>query len=125
MSEIDQFSEYTLYDVLENDYDPRSDFHFEYYGFHIVPQGNGRYGVQYDGHVGTVMDFKRDEYDDVLELVADLNECLLELNHYDYQDDKEGLVEWAGKIMTGDKEKAQEKPELYQYIPDDVPEMNE
>jgi hypothetical protein len=54
--------------------------------------------------------------------VADLNDCLLELNHYDYQDDKEGLVEWAGKIMTSDKAKADENPELYQYIPDDVPE---
>lgn len=126
MSEIDPHSDYTLYDVLENDYKPwEDDFHFEYYGFHIVPQGKGRYHVQYDGHTGQVMTFENDEYDDVLELVADLNDLLLKLNQYDYADDKEGLVEWAGKIMTNDKEKAEKNPELYVHIPDDPPAVME
>lgn len=119
-ADIDSFSEYSLYDVLENDHDPRGDFHFEYYGFHLVPQGTGRYHVQYDGHAGSVMSFDRGEYDDVLELVADLNDVLMESYHYDYQDDKAGLVEWAGKIMTSDKDRAEENPELYLYIPEDA-----
>lgn len=115
---IDPYSEYSLYDILENNYHAqKDDFHFEYHGFHIVPQTGGRYHVQYDGHAGSVMDFHRDDYDDVLELVADLNDLLLESYHYDYQDDKEGLVEWAGKIMTDNEEKAAENPELYLKIP--------
>jgi len=54
---IDPHSEYSLYDILENDHDPMGPFHFEYYGFHIVPQGNGTYHVQYDGHAGQVHSF--------------------------------------------------------------------
>lgn len=120
---IDRFSPYSLYDVLENDYKPwEDDFHFEYYGFHIVPQGGGSYHVQYDGHVGQVMTFHRDEYDDVLELVADLNDILIRAQEYNYADDKEGLVEWAGKIMTGNEQRAEENPDLYAHIPDDRPE---
>jgi len=117
---IDPHSEYSLYDVLENDYKPyEGDFHLEYHGFHIIPQGNGTYHVQLDGHAGSVMSFHRSDYDDVLELVADLNDCVFEYVHYDYQDDKEELVEWAGKIMTGDEERAEENSDLYLYVPDD------
>lgn len=115
---IDTHSEYSLYDVLENDYEPwEDDFHFEYYGFHITPEGNGRYNVNYDGHAGQVMRFHRDDYDDVLELVADLNDVLLRAQDFDYRDDKKGLVEWAGKIMTSDEEKAEKNPELYIHVP--------
>jgi len=124
---IDPHSEYSLYDVLNTDFKPwEDDFHFEYYGFHIAPQGNGKYHVQYDGHAGSVMDFHRDEYNDVLELVADLNDLLLKLHRFDYQDDKEALVEWAGKIMTSDKERAEKQPGLYLHVPDDpAPRPNE
>lgn len=118
---IDSFSEHSLYDILEKDLEAPEDNGTEYYGFHIVPQRGGRYIVQYDGHCGMVMQFENDDYDDVLELVADLNELVFEAHHYDYQDDKEALVEWAGKIMTDDKEKAEANPELYQHIPQDVP----
>jgi len=91
----------------------------EYYGFHLMHTGNGRVQVQYDGHAGTVMQFQSTDYDDVLELVADLNDLILKLNQFDYADDKEALVEWAGKIMTSDKERADAEPELYIHIPDD------
>jgi len=122
---IDRLSEYSLYDVLENDFDPwDDDFHFEYYGFHIVPQSNGRYHAQYDGHAGSVFTFENDDYDDVLELVADLNSLLLRVTEFDYQDDKEGLVEWAGKIMTSDKDRADQNPELYIHVPNNVPEFD-
>lgn len=122
---IDSFSPYSLYDVLENDFDPlEDDFHFDYHGFHIVPQGSGRYIVQYDGHVGRVMSFHRDDYSDVLELVADLNELVHRAFHYDYQDDKEELVEWAGKIMTRNENRAEENPELFVHMPDDPPEID-
>ena len=120
---IDRHSEYSLYDILENDYDPMGDFHFEYYGFHIVPQGNGQYHAQYDGHAGSVMSFHRNEYNDVLELVADLNRLLLRVHEYDYQDHKEELVEWAGKIMTCDEEKVEKEPELYLSVPNTISEM--
>jgi len=115
---ISPFTENSLYDVLESDLVPGEDPAPEYYGFFIQPQGSGHYHVQYDGHVGSVMEFHRDDYEDVLELVADLNDCLLKLQNYDYQDDKEALVEWAGKIMTEDKEKADEQPDLYMHVPD-------
>lgn len=121
---IDRHSEYSLYDVLENDYEPwEDDFHFEYFGFHLIPQGGGKYHAQYDGHAGSVMKFHRDDYDDVLELVADLNDLLLRVGEYHYQDDKEALVDWAGKIMTNDKEKAEEEPGLYLHIPEDTPKV--
>lgn len=121
---IDPHSEYSLYDVLENDYTPwEDDFHFEYHGFHLTPQGNGQYHVQLDGHAGSVFQFHRTDYEDVLELVADLNDVLFEYVHYDYQNDKKELVEWAGKIMTNDKEKADEEPDMYIHVPDDPPEV--
>jgi len=115
---IDPHSDVSLYDVLNTDLVPGEDPAFEYYGFFIQPLGDGKYSVQYDGHVGSVHSFHRDDYDDVLELVADLNDCLIKLHHHDYQDDKDGLVEWAGKIWTEDRERYEENPEHYIYRPD-------
>lgn len=110
-------------DVLNNDLDPFDDDHPEFRGFFICPQGNGRYHVQYDGHAGSVMKFHRDDYDDPLSLADDLVDCLIRLNNFDYRDDKEALVEWAGKMMTRDEEKAEENPNLYIKIPDETPEV--
>lgn len=108
-----------LRDVLNNDLDPYEDETPEFRGLFINGDGNGRYHVQYDGHAGRIMEFHRDDYNDPLALVNDLVDCLIRINDFDYRDDKEGLVEWAGKIMTSDPERAEENPELYLKIPDE------
>lgn len=114
---------YSLYDVIAGRLD--DPYHGEgeqwtvdYHGLVICNQGNGTYHVQLEGHAGHVMEFHPDDYEDVLELVSDLNEELIRRHDFDYLDDKEGLVEWAGKIMTSDEEKAEENPELYMKIPE-------
>lgn len=114
----------TLYDVLNDNLDtPPEGGTVEYEGFHIAQQHpGGTYHVQYDGHAGSVFQFDSSDYDDVTELVKDLNRyCVSELHHYDYQDDKTALVEWAGKIITHDKERATENPDLYLHIPENAP----
>jgi hypothetical protein len=120
---------FSLHDCIEapEEISPWDSTACEYHGFHIVPQGDGNttFHVQYDGHAGDVWKFDGTDYTDVLELVKDLNRnCLIELQHYDYTDDKAGLVEWAGKIMTSDAEKAEREPKLYIHIPDDVPDVD-
>ena len=121
MGIIDTHSEYSLYDVLDGSLgfdDGRPEGSVEFYGFHIMPRSrDGSYVVQYDGHVGQVGSVDPDEYDDVLELVDELMTFVFEAQCFDYQDDKEGLVEWAGPIMTHDEEKADANPELYIHIP--------
>lgn len=120
---IDPWSDITLYDIVEGDV-PTPDFHnnrvdsYDYYGFHILPTSNGKFHVQYDGHAGTVMEFKSDDYDDVLELVDDLNYLIFESHQLD---GLEETVEWAGKLITEDKEKHDENPELYLHVPEDSP----
>lgn len=117
---IDPYSPHGLRDVLEGNIpDPREGEHssVEYEGMHIQHQGNNRFHVQLDGHAGCVMTFHSDDYHDVLELISDLNEKLIWWQNYDYREDKEGLVEWAGKIMTSDEERAADS-ELYVHIPE-------
>lgn len=132
MGIIDTHSEYSLYDILDGSLgmseqgrgfkEPEGTVDF--YGFHVFPTSdNGAYTVQYDGHVGAVDKLYADDYDDVLELVDDLMTHVFEVQHFDYQDDKEALVEYAGKIMTSDEEKADAHPDLYTYIPDDITEV--
>lgn len=118
--EIDPFSDYTLHDVIDESqpHKPMGDFRFEYNGFHIVPRTGDKYHVQLDGHAGSVFQFKASDYDDVLKLVADLNSLWVLHMEYQYQDDTEALVDWAGKIMTSHEEKAEENPELYIYTGD-------
>lgn len=123
---IDPYSPHSLYDIINNDIpDPQEGTHasVEYEGFHIMHQGGGRFGVQLDGHAGQVDRFHADDYGDVLELVDDLNRHVTLRSEFHYQDDKEELVEWAGKIMTSDKERAENDPELYLFVPDTVPEV--
>jgi hypothetical protein len=92
----------------------------DFYGFHLLPQNDrGTYVVQYDGHAGRVGMIDSDDFDDVLELVDHLMDFVFEAHHYDYQDDKEELVEWAGKIMVDEgDERAEENPDLYLEVPD-------
>jgi len=118
MGIIDPHSEHSLYDILDGSLafeNNRPEGSVDFYGFHIMPTtpGGGTYNVQYDGHVGTVGTINSEDYDDVLELVDDLMTHVFRSHEYDYQDDKEALVEWAGKIMTSDKDRAEENPDLY------------
>jgi len=115
---IDPHSEHSLYDILAGDVPPGEST--EYMGFHLVSENSTRFMAQLDGHVGRVKSFDADDYDDVLELVSDLNTLVVQRHQYDYSDDKDALVDWAGKIMTADEERAEEKPELYVHIPDRV-----
>jgi len=128
MGITDTHSEYSLYDVVDNSLgfeDGRPAGSIDFYGFHVMPSGpdSDRYVVQYDGHAGAVDHIHADEYGDVLELVDDLMTHVFEAHHYDYTDDKEDLVEWAGKIMTDDADKAEAKPDLYIHIPDNPAEV--
>lgn len=118
MGIIDSHSEYSLYDIVDGtlgfeDHQPAGSV--EFYGFHILPvsQNKNEYIVQYDGHIGTIDTIRSEEYDDVLELVDDLMTHVFEAHHHDYQGTKKEFVEWAGKIMTDNKQKAEENPELY------------
>ena len=120
---FDPWSEYSLRDFVGDDLPEGNPMEgdiptLEYHGFHLMHTGNGRCQAQYDGHADTVMTWQGSDYDDVLDLVADLNQLIIRLNEFDYQDDKEGLVEWAGKIMTSDKERADADPELYIHVPE-------
>lgn len=128
MGIIDTHSEHSLYDILDGSLgmsdqgrgyaEPEGGVDF--YGFHIMPANDdGSYVVQYDGHAGQVDRFDAEEFDDVLELVDHLMTFVFEAHHYDYQDDKAELVEWAGKIMTSDKDRADAEPDLYIHIPDE------
>lgn len=112
---IDTHSEHSLYDVLNNTIPAGEST--EYMSFHIVSQGTGTYHAQLDGHAGQVESFTHEDYDDVLELVGDLNNLVTRRWEYDYQDDKQALVEWAGEIMTRDEEKAKDS-DIYIHIPD-------
>lgn len=126
---IDPFSPNSLHDVVEGDIPTcqeasQSDDEdispaFEYEGLHILRVSEDRYRVTPDGHTGCVLSFGPDDYDDVLELVDDLNECVSLWREYNRADDTEGLVGWAGKIQTSHEEKAEERPDLYVHIPDE------
>jgi len=95
--------------------------------FHIVPFGGARktHGVQLDGHIGLVRTFELDEFDGPLDLVDELNRLELLYREHDVYGDDADLVEWAGKMMTGNKQIAADNPQLYQYVPDDVPPVEE
>jgi hypothetical protein len=124
MGHIDSHSDHSLYDVLDGSLgfdNGRPEGSIDFYGFHLIPTGTGTYVVQYDGHVGRVGTIDPDEYDEILELVDDLMEYVFKQHHFNYQDDKEELVEWAGEIMTDDKERAEQEPGLYIHVPKDRP----
>lgn len=124
MGIIDNHSEYSLYDVVEGEIPEPSvesgemvdGGSVEYMGFHVISVGDGEFIVQLDGHVGSVKRFDADRYDDVLELVDDLNRLVIRRDAMEYQKDKEELVEWAGKMVTSNKEKAEDS-DLYIYAP--------
>jgi len=127
MGFIDSHSDYSLYDVVDGSLgmeeqgrgfeEPAGSIDF--YGFHILPANDdGTYIVQYDGHVGQIDRIDAADFDDVLELVDHLMSFVFRAHEYDYQGDKEELVEWAGKIMVDEgDDRAEERPDLYLEVP--------
>jgi hypothetical protein len=90
-----------------------------YLGYHIMHLGDGKYQVQLDGYAGIVETFNSEDFDSALELVDELNRIdSLREEHQHYGDD-DALVEWAGKIMTSQKDLAEDQPDSYIHIPDD------
>lgn len=89
----------------------------EYEGFFLMNQGTGRYDVQLDGHAGSVYHFNEDEFEDPLELVDELNDLWWMAFELEMSDDRQELIDWAGRIMTENEERAEEEPETYVYIP--------
>lgn len=115
---IDSYTENTLYDFIGEDthLEPGEDS-FEFYGIHLVPQSETRFIAQLDGHAGAVKQFDATEYGDVLELVDELMSVKILWNEYEYQDDREALVEWAGRIMTSDPNR---DPDLFLHVPEEL-----
>jgi hypothetical protein len=120
---IDPYSPWDLYDVVEDNipspFDAGDDERTatEYRGMHILKVDDDRYIVQLDGHIGKVMEFRPEDYDDVLELVADLNDKVSRWNEYRNAESDSKLVEWAGRFVTSDKEKAEQEPDKWIHVP--------
>lgn len=101
---IDPHSEYSLYDVLENKVPDNAST--EFYGLHLWNDGGDGYRVQPDGHTGSIDTLHASDYDDVLELVADLIELWIEWNNLSMK----SRVDRAGRVITHDAEKAKRNP---------------
>ena len=73
------YGDRTLYDVLENrlEYGEVT----EYMSLHVFPVGESAYGVVLDGYAQPYAHFDVDEMEDVLEVVATLNELFLEIDN--------------------------------------------
>lgn len=92
----------------------------EYCGLHIINAGQ-EFIVQCEGHVGQVDSFSADEYDDVLDLVNHLNSLEMHWRELvEYGEDGE-LVDWAGRMVTRSERMAEEQPEKYVQVPDEIP----
>lgn len=111
---IDPYSEYSLHDIVAGDL-PRGES-TEYMGFHLVGQGDGRVHAQLDGHAGSVETFDAADYDDVLELVNDLNGLVIRREEHEAAGFT-ALCAWAGPIVTADPEQATD--DNYLYVPHD------
>jgi len=110
----------TLYDLLGDpeEIDPAEPTTTQYEGLHLI-RSETPITVQPDGYAGTLTHLEPSDYDDVLELVADLNTWVAEWRYL--QDQPLGeRVEAAGKLMTRDAAKARENEDLYIHIPEDV-----
>jgi len=107
---IDPYSEYNLYDVLEGEI-PMGES-TEYEGLNLI-SGGPTITVQPDGHVGSVGTIRPDEYGDVLELVADLNDYVQMWRELE----EDELIEWAGPLVTTDESKRGD--DRFAVVPDD------
>lgn len=101
--------------ILEDDFEVG--YGTDYLGFHLVKNGDGIYHVQMDGHIGQIEMIDIDEYDTALELVDELNRIDALRAEHMYMGNDDDIIDFAGKIMTEDKERAEEEPERYTYVP--------
>ncbi|WP_455448294.1 hypothetical protein [Natrinema thermotolerans] len=114
---IDPYSEYDLYDVINGDLPAGKST--EYEGLHLISSGPS-VTVQPDGHAGSVDTIDPEDYDDVLELVDELNGLVLEWRELSINGTDEDLIEWAGPWVTSDESKADDDHWL--VVPEDIPE---
>jgi hypothetical protein len=109
---IDPYSDYDLHDVLHNRM-PEGET-TEFYGFHLTNDGGDGYRVRPEGHTGSLATLHASDYDDILELVADLISLWIDWDNYSLQT----RVDAAGKVITQDEAKAERDPDLYNYAAD-------
>jgi len=95
--------------------------------FYLIHQINDRYIVQLDGHAGVIDTLDASDYDDELELVSDLNQHLWESMERHYHDDRDAIVNWAGRMITADEERAANNPDHFVHVPEpeDLPTSDE
>lgn len=115
---IDPWSEYDLYDVVNGELP--SDETTEYRGIHLQSRGGRVIDAQPDGYAGFLGTFYMDRYDDVLELIAELNDLAAMWDNLQENGDLEERVERAGKLITSDPSKAEEEPDLYLHVPQEM-----
>lgn len=113
---IDPVSPHSLHDLVDGDV-PLGDG-VEYMGFHVFKASETSLNVVLEGHIGDVDRLDIGDYDDVLELVDDLNRLVTYKHEYYQQDDDEALIDWAGRYATNDEEKAAENPDRYVHVPE-------
>jgi hypothetical protein len=96
---------------------------FPYQGLFVLDHPDGTCEVQLDGHCGTIDEFHINDVENVAELVDRLNTHVNKV--YDIQIESDSpeetskrLVEWAGRVVTHDEERAQENPDIYALIPE-------
>ena len=107
---IDPWSPHSLYDVVDGDVPTGEGL--EYEGLHIQKVTENSFIVTPDGFAGIVLEFSPEDYDDVLELVDDLNrERALVWEELD----QEGRREEFGPQITSDPSKQDE--DGYVYVP--------
>jgi hypothetical protein len=111
----------SLHDLVEGRVEVSGREALDYHGLFLQgtrPENGvpGDIRVQAEGHVGTITHLSSDDYNDVLELVDDLNALLLEWENHIEHSSEEDLVEFAGQKATDDPEKA-EGSDLYVHVP--------
>lgn len=84
----------------------------------ILKVSQDRFIVQVRGHDGTVWSFNRDDINSTLVLIDQLNDLHCEYEERFHSDDEYALIEWAGRIITFDKESKDDFPDEYTYISD-------
>jgi len=120
---LDPSTGYSLHDLASGDV-PQGRESVEYEGLFLHGEDasqewtEGDILVQAEGHAGIVTWLSSDDYDDVLELVDELNSLLLEWENHIEHGSLEELVEFAGPRVTDDPEKA-EGSEHYVHVPTD------
>lgn len=110
---IDPYSPHNLHDVLAGDIPVGETT--EFYGLHLIAANeDGGFTINPDGHIGSVDQFNADDYDGILELVDYLH---TQWHDFWVESTEEEKIEKAGKLVTREKERAEEEPEKWMYIP--------